>query len=84
MPLLQGPNRPGPFLLLHARENDSLLIALADQLWGEADGSGQYLHTYGKGRVYGGQSLEEVMAIEALQPDFSTDDGEAATPAVDS
>ncbi len=42
--IVTGPKPAHTLSLLHARENDSLLIALADQLWGAADGSGKYLH----------------------------------------
>ncbi len=71
---VSGPKPTHTLSMLHAKENDSVLIALAENLWGEANSSGNYFHTYGKGRVYGGQTLDEVIAKEALQPDFATDD----------
>ncbi len=75
--IVTGPKPTHTLSMLNAKENDSALAVLADKLWGADDGSGKHLHTFGKGRVYGGHSLDEVFVKEALQPDFATDDMEA-------
>ncbi|MFH0758166.1 MAG: glycosyl hydrolase [Bacteroidota bacterium] len=70
--ILWGPKPVHTLSMMNAEENDMELGALADKLWGPAGNSGEYGNTYGKGRVYGGSSLEEVIAAENFAPDFST------------
>ena len=70
--VISGPKPVHTLSLKNAGENDRELRAVADQLWGTDNGSGKYLNSCGKGRVYGGYSLEEVIASENFEPAFST------------
>ncbi len=79
--IISGPKPVHTLSLKNAGDNDRKLRALTDQLWGPDNGSGKYLNTYGKGRVYGGYSLEEVIASEKFKPDFSTAE-QADTPLI--
>jgi hypothetical protein len=44
--------------------------AIANEVWGPVDGKGVTRHEYGKGKVYWGHSLAEVLAEEKVEPDF--------------
>jgi len=70
--IICGPKPVYTLSMKNAEENDRQLGVLADKLWRLAGNSGEYANTYGKGRVYGGTSLEEVISEENFAPDFST------------
>jgi len=55
-------------------EKDVTLKKLADEMWGTDNGSGKSLNYYGKGKVYGGYSVDEIIEDVALQPDFTSDE----------
>jgi hypothetical protein len=44
---------------------------LADQLWGACDGKGVTSHTHGKGVVYCGMPLDQVLEKRGIKPDFA-------------
>ena len=49
---------------------DAQVKKLADKLWGPCDGTSVLENATGKGRVVWGKSLAEVLAAQALKPDF--------------
>jgi hypothetical protein len=49
---------------------DTQVQSLADELWGQCDGSSIFENADGKGRVVWGQSLADVFAAQKLPPDF--------------
>jgi hypothetical protein len=49
---------------------DREIQALADDLWGDADGVTLLQHSYGKGRVFWGKPLPEVLASLKVEKDF--------------
>ena len=53
--------------------SDKEVKELAGKLWGEADGKTIRSNGYGKGFVYNGTTMQEVLANLNLKPDFSTD-----------
>lgn len=46
--------------------------SLVDKIWGEAPATSG-MHSYGQGRIYWKQSLQEVLTAERVQPDFTYD-----------
>jgi hypothetical protein len=56
--------------LLHYPEADSEVHALATDLWGDMDGVTLNQHSYGKGMVYSGITLDEVLTRVKSAPDF--------------
>jgi len=71
---VSGPKPSHTLSMTNADTDDQSLQSLADELWGRAGQSGRYLNTYGKGRVYGGYSIKDVIGQEQLLPDFTSDD----------
>jgi len=51
--------------------SDQELNRIVKRLWGEIDQRGTFLNKYGKGKVYGGKSIGEVLILEGIRPDFS-------------
>jgi hypothetical protein len=49
---------------------DTQVKKLADELWGQCDGTNVLEHTDGKGRIVWGKSLADVFAAQNLEPDF--------------
>jgi hypothetical protein len=49
---------------------DDEVKAIADKLWGKADGHTIFTNTYGKGKVYWGKTVKEVLEEMNLPPDF--------------
>jgi hypothetical protein len=49
---------------------DEEVKSIADQLWGPIDGEKIVSNTYGKGKVYWGKSLKEVLEEMNVTPDF--------------
>lgn len=50
---------------------DATVQKTATELWGTADGKGRKKQGYGKGRVFNGMNLKEVMAELSLVPDMA-------------
>ena len=49
---------------------DQEIKAVADELWGKADGKNIKVNRYGKGRVYSGEGIRHVLLSDGVQPDF--------------
>jgi hypothetical protein len=62
------PGRP-PSLTGYPASDDEAR-AIASDVWGSVDGKSITRHEYGKGRVYWGPSVAEVLAAEKVTPDF--------------
>jgi len=52
-------------------KGDDEVRQIANELWGKDKNSMSGIHAYGKGKVFWGKSIEEVMAEINLQPDLS-------------
>ena len=52
-------------------ESDAELKAITQRLWGKIDQKTVFMNSYGKGRVYAGKSIGEVLELEKIGPDFS-------------
>jgi len=50
--------------------SDDEVRALANEVWGAIDGKSITQNIYGKGKVYWGKSVQEVLAAEKTPPDF--------------
>jgi alpha-L-rhamnosidase/F5/8 type C domain len=57
-----------PSLADSAHEAD--FRAIANDLWGAADGISLTEHSYGKGKVYWGKPVQDVLAAQKIEPDF--------------
>lgn len=44
--------------------------SIVNEVWGSVDGMGVNEHDFGKGKIYWGKPLDEVLAAEKLSPDF--------------
>jgi hypothetical protein len=62
------PRRP-PSLTGYPASDDEAR-AIANEVWGAVDGKTITRHEHGKGKVYWGPSVEEVLAGEKVAPDF--------------
>ncbi len=51
---------------------DEEIRGIVNDLWGPIDGRSLTEHAYGKGKVYWGVSLEDVLAAEKTPPDFES------------
>lgn len=52
-------------------DSDKEVQSIADRLWSRTDKKNGSVSAYGKGRVYTGKSIAEVLKLEAIEPDFS-------------
>ena len=52
-------------------ESDNELKAIVKKLWGDADGVNTFVTMYGKGRVYAGKTVAQVLAMEKIKPDLA-------------
>ncbi len=50
--------------------NEAEYRSIVNDVWGSIDGMGETEHDYGRGRVYWGNSVDEVLAREKATPDF--------------
>lgn len=50
--------------------SDKLVKAIGDEVWGNIDSKHVTEHSYGKGKIYSGVSVAEVLKKQNLQPDF--------------
>jgi len=50
--------------------SDDEIRAIANQVWGAIDGKSVTEHGYGKGKIYWGTSVADVLAAEKTPPDF--------------
>lgn len=65
-----GPKPERTTSLKNYPQCDTELKAMADQVWGDCDGVNKLSNTYGKGEIFWGLSLKEVLAELGVGPDF--------------
>jgi hypothetical protein len=51
---------------------DGEVASAADELWGNCDGKSVTEHAYGRGMIYWGKPIEELLAASRIAPDFSS------------
>ena len=51
-------------------ESDKELKVIVKKLWGDADGCNTFVNNHGKGRVYVGKTVAEVLELEKIKPDL--------------
>jgi hypothetical protein len=73
-----GPEPTGSPSLVGQPAADDEVRSLGNEVWGDCDGRTIDEHAYGKGKVYWGKPLREVLAALATPPDF-----EHTRPAID-
>jgi alpha-L-rhamnosidase len=56
--------------LLNYPQCDDEVKSIANQLWGNINGTTVMEHTFGKGRVVFGKTIREVLLEQSIQPDF--------------
>lgn len=75
--IIYGP-KPQRMLSLNDIENNKpAFAALADKIWGRVDGQTVFSNNYGKGKVYWGKPLAEVLSTENILPDLATGQDDA-------
>ena len=52
-------------------ESDVELKSIVGRVWGKADGVTTLVNTYGKGKVYAGKTVAEVLELENIRPDLA-------------
>jgi hypothetical protein len=52
-------------------ESDREVWEIVKRLWGPVDGKTVFLNTFGKGKVYGGKTIGQVLRAEQIDPDFT-------------
>jgi hypothetical protein len=52
-------------------ESDKELKSIVKKLWGDADGVNIFVNKYGKGRVYAGKTVAQVLEMENIKPDLA-------------
>jgi len=52
-------------------QSDKEVRRIGKLLWGEIDKKNIFVNNYGKGRVYAGKTIGEVLKLEMIEPDFS-------------
>jgi hypothetical protein len=67
--VLLGPRPEGSPSLADGENARTEIAKLAADLWGESEGTGS-AHVFGKGKVYSGKEIEEVLAAESTAPDL--------------
>jgi hypothetical protein len=50
--------------------SDHELKTLVNKVWGDADGENTFVNEYGKGRVYAGRTVAQVLEMENIGPDM--------------
>lgn len=65
-----GPKPERTTTLKDYPEADREVQTIAGKLWGNADGKTVFSNTYGKGTVYWGKSLDQVLQELEIEPDF--------------
>jgi len=68
--IVVGPKPEQDPGLLHFPECDKKVKELADEVWGNCDGSAIKQHTYGKGKVYWNVPVREILNEKGIAPDF--------------
>ncbi len=52
-------------------QSDKELKTIANKLWGKADGKNVFVNNVGKGKVYAGKTVAEVLEMEKIKPDIA-------------
>jgi hypothetical protein len=68
--VIAGPKPERSTSLKNYPDCDAEVRSIADKLWGKADGKTIFSNNYGKGTVYWGKSLKQVLAELDIRPDF--------------
>ncbi len=77
-----GPQPNRSHGLFKREERDREVRQLAEELWGETDGTERTHNDYGRGRIYRGAGLKQVMKDRGVVPDLQFT-GEAGVDVVD-
>jgi len=75
--VVYGPRPVKQYSLRGIQENPQEFIELTDKLWGEIDGSAVTENKYGKGKVYYGLPIAEVLNKSTIAPEFSTNSSDS-------
>jgi hypothetical protein len=76
-----GPRPSSSPSLAHYPQADTEVRALATDLWGDIDGVTDVQHAFGKGMIYSGISLDEVLSRLHVRPDFASTGSLESPPA---
>jgi hypothetical protein len=68
--VLLGPKPVGSPSLADGKDGQAEARKLADEMWGKGEEAASG-HVFGKGKVYSGKSIEDVLAAEGALPDFT-------------
>ena len=71
--ILIAPPPTGSPSLSDGAAGDDSVRAIANVMWGDIDGKGVTSHEYGRGKVYWGRPVAEVLAAERIAPDATFD-----------
>jgi hypothetical protein len=69
--ILVGPKPRDVIGLNDYDSNKKELDRIVSALWGDCNGKAVVTHLYGKGKVYWGESLENILKNEGIQPDLT-------------
>ncbi len=69
--IIMGPRPEASPSLEHYPNADDEVHALATDLWGDTDGIADNQHHFGKGTVYSGLALNDLLARLHIEPDFA-------------
>lgn len=69
--ILVGPPPERASGLTGYPESDQEIKAIVKRVWGDIDQKNIFSHIYGKGKVYSGKTIAEVLKNEGITPDFS-------------
>jgi (4-O-methyl)-D-glucuronate---lignin esterase len=73
--IVVGPKPTSTGSLTDYPHADEAVKKLADDVWGDCDGTNVKTHDYGKGRVFWGIELADVLAKQSVNPDVSFANG---------
>jgi hypothetical protein len=68
-----GPKPTRSISLNNYKEDDKEVKMLADEMWGKCDSLNITENTFGKGKVYWGKYLKEVLTLQNISEDFKGD-----------
>ncbi|MEZ5043031.1 MAG: glycosyl hydrolase [Saprospiraceae bacterium] len=71
--VIVGPKPERSTSLKNYPDCDVEVKSIADKLWGKADGKTVFSNSYGKGTVYWGKSLKQVLEALNIRPDFEVE-----------
>jgi len=74
--VLVGDSPERPFGLTDYPASDEEFNLIVEKLWGETNTEDAFKKTYGKGKVYFGKNVEEVLRLESITPDLAWESSE--------